>query len=82
MVYWRDDEALMNGVQPSDDLYQFLLDALSNDNLLNAIDYATDCGVSIAELSKTSRKLYDRILADNGIDIETLTAELGTSVSI
>ena len=27
-------------------------------------------------------KLYDRILADNGIDIETLTAELGTSVSI
>ena len=72
----------MNGVHPSDDLYQFLLDALRNDNLLNAINYAADCGISIAELSKTSRKLYDRILADNGIDIEALTAELGTSVSI
>ncbi len=70
MLYWRKDEALMNGVQPLDDLYQFLFDALSNDNLLNAINYAADCGISIAELSKTSRKLlesYDDLAKVNNL---------------
>lgn len=43
----------------TDDLYQFLLDALIHDDLLNAFDIVKDCGCSTEEISKTAIKLLE-----------------------